>query len=206
MAIFDVWMGWFLLFLSLHIVISLPSSLCSREDNGLEEDVGWRNPRWLFIARQSANAMIFPESPCSRKPFIKFLLQRTYSLEEDVGWRIPRWLCSAWSSLFVWMGWFSQILTHCLKPLIQFLLKRIYSLEEVGRRIPRWLLRVWLSLRCERDWLAILSLHIGRSLPSSFWTREYMVWKKMLVEEFQDAWIVHGNLWWVNGVNGILAI
>ena len=106
----------------------------------------------------------------------------------------------------VWMGWFLPILSNtcCLKPFIQFLLKRIYSLEEVGWRIPRWLLRVWLSLVCEWDWLAILSLNIARSLPSSFWTREYMVWKRIMVEEFQDAWIVHGNLWWVNGV--ILAI
>ena len=84
MAIFDVWMGWFLLFLILHIVISLPSSLCSREYYGLEEDVGWRNSRWLFSVRQSlickCNDLTFflslhvpgslPSSFCSREHIV----------------------------------------------------------------------------------------------------------------------------------------
>ena len=49
-----------------------------------------------------------------------------------------------------------------------------------------------------------LSLHIAGSLPSSFSSRVYMVWKKMLVEEFQDGCLVHGHLWCVNGM--LLAI
>ena len=71
----------------------------------------------------------------------------------------------------------------CRKPSIKFLLKRIYGLEEnVGWWIPRWLLSAKQSLIC----LLFLSLHVARSLPSSFCSRGYMVWK-MLVEEFQDG-------------------
>ena len=35
-------------------------------------------------------------------------------------------------------------------------------------------------------------------LPSSFCSKEYIVWKKLLVEEFQDGSLVHGHRWCVN--------
>ena len=50
-------------------------------------------------------------------------------------------------------------------------------------------------------WLKLfLSLHFAGSLSSIFWSREVMVWKKILVEEFQDGCYVHGHLWCVNGM------
>ena len=48
--------------------------------------------------------------------------------------------------------------------------------------------------------LLFLSLHIVVSLPSSLCSREYMVWKNMLFEEFQDCCFVLGYLWYANGV------
>ena len=35
-------------------------------------------------------------------------------------------------------------------------------------------------------------------LPSSFCSREYMVWKMMMFEEFQDGYLVLGNLSYAN--------
>ena len=89
----------------------------------------------------------------------------------------------------------------CGKPSIKFLLKRIYSLEEnVGWWIPRWLLSAKQSLICKWDDLLFLSLHVARSLPSSFCSRGYMVWKKMLVEEFQDGRLMLDPLWHLNWI------
>ena len=39
---------------------------------------------------------------------------------------------------------------------------------------------------------------LHKRLPSSFCSREYIVSKKMLVEEFQDGSLVHGHLRCVN--------
>ena len=80
------------------------------------------------------------------------------------------------------------------------MLKRIYGLKEyVGWRIPKWLFCVRLSLICKWDdfsyfWVSMLP----KRLPSSFCSREYIVWKKMFVEEFQDGSLVHGHCWCVN--------
>ena len=92
------------------------------------------------------------------------------------------------------------------KTSIRFLLKRTYSVEEdVGWRIPRWLFSAWSSLMCEwDDFCQFWVIQVAWSLPSSFCSREYMVWQKMLVEEIQDGCYVHGHLWCVNGM--ILAI
>ena len=49
------------------------------------------------------------------------------------------------------------------------------------------------------DFFAISDSHIAWSFPSIFCSREYMVWKKMLVEEFQDGSLVHDHLWCVIG-------
>ena len=76
--------------------------LLKRKD-GLEEDIGWRIPKWLFSARQSLickwDGLAVSESPCCMKPSIKFLLKRIDGLEEDTGWRIPKCLFSARQSL-----------------------------------------------------------------------------------------------------------
>ena len=45
-----------------------------------------------------------------------------------------------------------------------------------------------------------LSLNVAWSLPSSFCSRGYMVWKKILVKEFQNGCLVLGNLWYANGM------
>ena len=48
--------------------------------------------------------------------------------------------------------------------------------------------------------LAILSLHVARSLSLSLCSRGYIVWKKMLVEEFQDSCLMLDPLWHLNGM------
>ena len=58
---------------------------------------------------------------------------------------------------------------------------------------------VWM----EWVWL-FLNLHDALSLPSSFCTRGYMVWKMMMFEWILDGCLVLGNLWYANAV--ILAI
>ena len=47
--------------------------------------------------------------------------------------------------------------------------------------------------------LFIPSLHVAWCLPSNFCSRGYMVWM-MLDEEFQNGCLVHGHLWYANGV------
>ena len=107
-----------------------------------------------------------------------------------------------------WMIWVMLAISvspFSCKPFIKCRLKRIYGLEEeVGWRIPKWLFGSWPSLMNEWGDLAISESPCNWSLQSSFWSREYMVWKKMLVEEFQNGCLVRGHLWWVNVV--ILAI
>ena len=103
---------------------------------GLEEDVGWRIPRWLFSARQSLickwDDYSYFWGSCCLKPSIKFLLKRIYGLEEDVGWRIQKWLFSARQSLICKWDDYSYFWGSCCpKPSIKFLLKRIYGLEEM---------------------------------------------------------------------------
>ena len=50
-------------------------------------------------------------------------------------------------------------------------------------------------LCCENGMnLLYLCLHIDISLPSSLCSREYLVWKNILVKEFQDSCKVHGLL------------
>ena len=57
-------------------------------------------------------------------------------------------------------------------------------------------------------WMGWIVLFLSNPLcgrpSSSSCSREYMVWKEMVVEEFRDGCLVHGHLWWVSGV--ILAI
>ena len=45
-----------------------------------------------------------------------------------------------------------------------------------------------------------LSLHVARSLPPSFCSSGYMVWKLMMAEELQAGCLVLGNGWHANGM------
>ena len=106
----------------------------------------------------------------------------------------------------VWMGLIRYSESpYYQRPSIKVLNKRIYGLEEdVGWRIPRCLDSAWKSLMIEWGDFSYFWVSYCRKPSIHFWSREYMVWKKMFVEEFQDGCLVHGHLWWVNGV--ILAI
>ena len=133
---------------------------------GLEEDVGWRFPRWLFSAWPSLMSewgdfsyfwvSILP------KAFHPFLIKRIYGLEEDVCWRIPRWLFSAWPFLMCeWDDFCYFWVAIMFEAFLKFLLKRIYDLkEDVGWRIPRWLFSAWPFLMCKWGvfcfWVSIL--------------------------------------------------
>ena len=192
-------MGWFKLFLSLHVAPSLPPSFYSRGYMVWKMLVEEFQDDCLVLGNLwYANGMILAisKSPCCTKPSIKFLLKRIYGLEEDVGWRIPRWLFSARQSLICKWDDNSYFWgSCCLKPSIKFLLKRIYGLEEdIGWRIPRWLFSARQSLICKWDELNYFWVSM---LPEPFhWvsTQGYMVWK-MLVEEFQDGCLVLDKLW-----------
>ena len=137
------------------------------------------------------NGVIFAnsESPYCWNLSIKFLIKRIYGSEEDVGWRIPRWLFTAWPSL-MW-DWDDMLFlsSHYGRSLPQD-----FAQENTwfGRRC--WLKNSKMAVKCMAifdvwmGWfLLFLSLHYAVSLPWSFCSRGYMVWKKMLVEEFQDG-------------------
>ena len=82
----------------------------------------------------------------------------------------------------------------CWKPSIQFLHKRRYGLEgDAGWKIPRWLFRAWPSLMCELDEFTYTESPFCRKPSIKFFSRDYMVVKKVLVEEFQDGSLVHGH-------------
>ena len=138
MAIFDMWMGMILPILSLHVAGSLPSCFYSRGYMVLEEDVGWRIPRWRFLVHGHlwwvhGVIVAVSESPCCQKPFIQFLLNMIYGLGKDVGWRIPICLFSGWPSLMCEWGAFSYSESLSLAGSLQssFFLKRICGLEEM---------------------------------------------------------------------------
>ena len=57
---------------------------------------------------------------------------------------------------------------------------------------PRWHLNGRIS--------AFLCYLSACCFPSSSCSRGYMVWKKMIFEEFQDGCLVLGNLWYANGM------
>ena len=85
MGIFDVWIGWFLLFPSLHIAVSLPSSFCSRGynvwmmlDEKLQDGCLEYGSLWCV----NGVSLAISESPWCLKPSIKFLLKRIYGLED----------------------------------------------------------------------------------------------------------------------------
>ena len=122
----------------------------------------------------------------------KFLLKRIYGLEEVV-WKIPRRLFSAWSS-FV-SKWNERSIYEYLfglKHPIKFLLMRTYGLEEdVVRQISRLLFSSWPSWYLNLIWASMFAW---------FLTRGHMVLKKQLLEEFQDGCLMHGHLWYLNGM------
>ena len=107
MAIFDVWIGCFLLFLS-NPLCQKTSSFCSREYMVWKEMVVEKFKYGYLVHGHhwwvKGVILAISESPFCRKLFIKFLIKRKYGLKEDVGWRIPRWLFSAWSSLMCKWG------------------------------------------------------------------------------------------------------
>ena len=191
MGIFDVWIGWFLLFPSLHIALSLPSSFCSRGyivwkmlDEKLQDGCLEHGSLWCV----NGVSLAISKSLWCLKPSIKFLLKRIYGLEGDDVWINPRWLFSARQSLickcydlsYFWVSMYPE-------AFLKFLLQRKYSLEDVGWRIPRWLFSALSSLMCEWDkFCQFWVIHVAWSLPFSFFSREYLVWKK-LVKEFQDG-------------------
>ena len=84
MGIFDVWMGWFLLYLS-HIAVSLQSSFCSRGymvwkmlDETLQDGCLEHGSLWCV----NGVILAISESPWCRKPSIKLLLKRIYGLKD----------------------------------------------------------------------------------------------------------------------------
>ena len=158
-------MGWFLLFLSLHVARSLPSSFCSigymvRKKMLVEE---YQNSCLVLGNLWYANGMILAisESPNCWKPSIKFLLKRIYGLE-DVGWRISRWLFSARQSLICKWDEFSYFwVSMLLGASHQVYAQKIYGLEDDVWRIPRWLFSARQSLVCKWDdfsnfWVSML--------------------------------------------------
>ena len=128
---------------------------------------------------------IYSESPCCMMHPNKFLLKRIYGWE--VFGKIPRRLFSAWSS-FV-SKWNERSIYQSLfglKHPIKFLLMRTYRLEEdFVWQISRLLFSSWPS------WYLIYS-----EPPFS---RGHMFLKKLL-EEFQDGCLMHGHLWYLNGM------
>ena len=134
----------------------------------------------------------YSESPCCMMHPNKFLLKRIYGLEKVV-WKIPKMLFSAWPS-FV-SKWNERSIYESffgLKHPITFLLIRTYSLEEDGVwQISRLLFSSWPS------WYLIYSE--PPCLPG-FCSRGHMVLKKKLLEEFQDGCLMHGHLWYLNGM------
>ena len=144
------------------------------------------------------NRMIFAfsESPCCRKPNIQFLLKRRYSMEEDVGWIIQRLILREWPSwMCEWDDFGYSEFPCCRKASIKFLLKRTYGLEEaIGWKIPRWLLSAWPSLTSEWGNFSYFWVSFLLEAFHQVSAQEYMVWKKMLVEEFQQSCLMHGNL------------
>ena len=217
MGIFDVWIGWFLLFPILHIAISLPSSFCSRryivrkmldeklQDGCLEHGHMWCVNGVSLAISESPWCLNLPSSFFSReyKPSIKFLLKTIYC-SEDVGWKIAGWLFRAWPYVMCEWSEFSYFWISMMpKPSIKFFLKRIYGLEDVEEIQDGCLVQdhlLYLSGMKE----PFLSLLLALRIQSGFCSRGHMVWRKTLFEKFQDGCIVHGHLWCVNGV--ILAI
>ena len=127
------------------------------------ENVGWRIPRWLFIARPSLMSEWgeFSYFWVSILPVacIKFLLKRIYGFEEDVSWRIPRWLFSAWQSLMSEWGDFSYFWVSILPEAFH----QVSSQENkwYGRRSSIQNSFVWSSLMSEWGdfsyfWVSIL--------------------------------------------------
>ena len=120
-----------------------------------------------------------------------------------------RRLFSAWPSLV--SEWNERSISKSLFGLshpIKFLLIRTYSLEEeVVWRIPRWLFSWWTSLIS--GWNDLSKSWSPFCLEDSHQKRKYgfdthLPFLKMLFEEFQDGYLVHGHLWYLNGK--ILAI
>ena len=158
MAIFDVWIGWYKLFLSVNIVGSLPSSFWSREYMVWKKMLVEEFQDGCIVHGHiwCANGVILAisESPYCWKPSINFLFKRIYGFIRRCWLKNSKMALKCMAIFDVWMGWY----------------------------------------------YLFLSLQIARSLPSSFWSREYMVWKEMVVEESQYICLVHGLLWCVNGI------
>ena len=116
----------------------LPSSFCSRKY------INWTV--MMFEEFQDgclvlgsfwyANGMILAasESPCCKKPSIKFLLKRIYGLE-DVGWRIPKWLFSARQSLICKWDYSSYFWVSMLPE----------AFQQVSAQEGKWFGRCWLK-------------------------------------------------------------
>ena len=156
MAILDVWMEWYYLFLRLCFAVSLPSSLC-----------WWGYMIWKMLVEEfqdgclvyghlwGVNGVILAisESSYCWKSSIWFLIKRIYGLKEDVGKGFQDG-CIVHGHLWCVKGVILAISEspYCWKPSINFLFKRIHGLEEdVGWNIPRWLFSAWPSLMCESD-------------------------------------------------------
>ena len=175
-----------------------PTKFLLKRIYGLEEDVGWRIPRWwLFSARQS---LICKWDDYSYF-WVSMLPEAFYqvSAQEDICFGKRCWLknskngCLVLGNLWYANGMIIPISEspYCRKLSIKFLLKRIYGLEEdVGWRIPGWLFSARQSLICKWDDFSYfwVSFFAG-SLPSSFYSRWYMVWKKLFTK-FQEGCFV----------------
>ena len=102
---------------------------------------------------------------------LKFPLKRIYGLKEDVVWRRPRWLFSAWPNLMCKWGDFCYFWVSKLPEAFHQFSAQKYIW--FGRRCR--LINSKMAVYCmaifdvSMGWYYLfLSLHIDRSLPSSF--------------------------------------
>ena len=125
-------------------------------------------------------------------------LKRALSFE-DVVWRIPRRLLSAWQSLVsecndlsIWLNW--------LMPTIKVLPKRTYGLEDVVWRISRCMFSAWPFFISGWDNFSYSEspcylTHSIKFLPKGIYGLE-----KVVAWEFRDGCLMHGHLWYLNGM------
>ena len=151
---FVIWKETFWAILNLFCLVSLIKFLLMRI-YGLEEDVGWRIPRWLFNAAPiwhlygmisaflcNLSACCLPPSFCSRA----YMVWKRMMFGE-----IPGWLFSARQSLVCkWDNWnyFWVSMLH-------------ETFHQVGWIIPGWLFSTRQSLICKLDdlsyfWVSML--------------------------------------------------
>ena len=111
-----------------------------------------------------------------------------------------RWLFSAWP--YSMCGWgdysYSESLCCLTHPTI-VILNRIYGMEEMLFKEQTMRVKFLTIVDFESNDFIYLSLHIAWCLPSSFYSRENMCWKKFF-EKFQEGCLLHDHLWYLSGI------